>query len=124
MSSPAQFKFTKDGITRRVAFTQLPSWPEMATKLENLYSIPVENVAVAYTDGDGDEVTLSSQDELEDYYGADSNTLFRRLSVVDLSVIRSLDEKPLPETPSITHRLRDTPSHNTFGTVPFPSGRC
>lgn len=118
MSSPAQFKFTKDAITRRVAFTQLPSWQEMATKLESLYSIPVEHVAVSYTDADGDEVTLSSQEELEDYYKADSETLLRRLDVVDLSVIRNTD-KPLPDTPSISHRLRDTPSHNTFGTVPF-----
>ena len=119
MSSPAQFKFTKDGITRRVAFTQLPSWQEMATKLESLYSIPVEHIAVSYPDADGDEVTLSSQEELEDYYRADSETLLRRLSVVDLSVIRSIDDKPLPDTPSISHRLRDTPSHNTFGTIPF-----
>jgi hypothetical protein len=119
MSLSAQFKFTKDGITRRVAFPQLPSWLEIAAKLESLYGIPVEHVAVFYTDVDGDEVTLSSQDELEDYYRADSDNLLRRLSVVDLSVIRNIEDKPLPDTPSITHKLRDTPSYNTFGTVPF-----
>lgn len=119
MSPSAQFKFTKDGITRRVAFTQLPSWLEIAAKLESLYGIPVEDVAVSYTDVDGDEVTLSSQEELEDYYRADSDAQLRRLSVVDLSVIRNIEDKPLPDTPSITHRLRDTPSHNTFGTIPF-----
>lgn len=118
MSSSPQFKFTKDGITRRVPFTQPPSWPEVAAKLETLYGIPVEHVAVSYTDADGDEVTLSSQEELEDYYRADANSALRRLSVVDLSVIRG-EEKPLPDTPSISHRLRETPSHNTFGTVPF-----
>ena len=121
MSTPVQFKFTKDGITRRVAFTQLPSWLEIAAKLEPLYAVPVEHVAVSYTDADGDEVTLSSQEELEDYYRAESESdpPFRRLSVVDLSVIRNIEDKPLPDTPSITHRLRDTPSHNTFGTIPF-----
>jgi len=119
MSSSAQFKFSKDGITRRVAFTQSPSWVEIAAKLESLYSIPVEHVAVSYIDADGDEVTLSSQEELEDYYRADSNPSLRRLSVVDLSVIRSFEDKPLPDTPSISHRLRETPSNNTFGTVPF-----
>ena len=119
MSSPAQFKFSKDGITRRVAFTQSPSWLEIASKLESLYSIPVEHIGVSYTDDDGDEVTLSSQEELEDYYRADSNPPLRRLSVVDLSVIRSFEDKPLPDTPSISHRLRETPSNNTFGTVPF-----
>ena len=118
MSSP-QFKFTKDGITRRVVFTQFPSWLEIAARLESLYGIPVEHVAVSYTDVDGDEVTLSSQAELEDYYKADSDSPLRRLSVVDLSVIRNVEDKPLPDTPSITHRLRDTPSHNTFGTIPF-----
>jgi len=119
MSSPIQFKFSKDGITRRVAFTQSPSWVEIAAKLESLYSIPVEHVAVSYTDADGDEVTLSSQEELEDYYRADPNPSLQRLSVVDLSVIRSFEDKPLPDTPSISHRLRETPSNNTFGTVPF-----
>lgn len=119
MSSPVQFKFSKDGITRRVAFTQLPSWVEIAAKLESLYSIPVEHIAVSYTDADGDEVTLSSQEELDDYYKGDSSPSLRRLSVVDLSIIRSLEDKPLPDTPSITHRLRDTPSNNTFGTIPF-----
>ena len=119
MSSPAQFKFSKDGITRRVAFTQLPSWLEIAAKLESLYGIPVEHIAVAYTDIDGDEVTLSSQGELEDYYRADSDTLLRRLAVVDLSVIRAFEDKPLPDTPSTSHRFRETPSRNTFGTIPF-----
>ena len=119
MSPSTQFKFTKDGITRRVAFTQPPSWSEMAAKLETLYSIPIEHIAVSYTDVDGDEVTLSSQEELEDYYRADTDPLLQRLSVVDLSVIRNVEEKSLPATPSITHRLRETPSHNTFGTVPF-----
>ena len=119
MSPTAQFKFTKDGVTRRVAFAQLPSWLEISAKLEPLYGIPVEHIAISYTDVDGDEVTLSSQEELEDYYRADPNPLLRRLSVVDLSVIRNIEEKPLPDTPSVTHRLRETPSHNTFGTVPF-----
>jgi hypothetical protein len=119
MSTPTQFKFSKDGVTRRVAFTQLPSWLEIAAKLEALYGIPVEHVAASYTDADGDEVTLSSQEELEDYYRGESDPSLRRLSVVDLSIIRSFEDKPLPDTPSITHRLRDTPSHNTFGTVPF-----
>ena len=40
-------------------------------------------------------------------------------SVVDLSIIRSFEDKPLPNTPSITHRFRNTPSHNDFGTIPF-----
>ncbi|KAF9654206.1 hypothetical protein BDM02DRAFT_19482 [Thelephora ganbajun] len=119
MSSPTQFKFSKDGVIRRVAFAQLPSWLEIVAKLESLYNIPIDHLAVSYTDGDGDEVTLSSQEELEDYYRADSDPLLRRLSVVDLSVIRSFEEKSLPDTPSISHRLRETPSHNTFGTIPF-----
>lgn len=119
MSLSPQFKFTKDGITRRVAFAKLPSWLEISAKLESLYGIPVEFVAVSYTDADGDEVTLSTQEELEDFYRADSDAPLRRLSVVDLSVIRNVEDKPLPDTPSITHRLRDTPSINTFGTIPF-----
>jgi len=85
MSPSTQFKFAKDGITRRVAFTQLPSWSEIAAKLETLYSIPIEHIAVSYTDVDGDEVTLSSQEELEDYYRADSNPLLRRFDLSQAS---------------------------------------
>ena len=56
------FKFTKsNGFTRRVSFNTYPSWHELASKINQLYSIPIENVAVAYDDADGDEVTLSTQ---------------------------------------------------------------
>ena len=112
MSPTVQLKFTKDGITRCVAFTQLPSWLEISAKLTSLYGIPAEHVAISYIDGDGDEVTVSSQEELEAYY----NPSPRRLFVIDLSLIRSVEKKPSSDTSSITHRLRKTPSHNTFGT--------
>jgi hypothetical protein len=63
------FKLTQHrGFTRRVAFEQSPSWNELAAKIGALYDIPTQSVAVSYVDSDGDQVTLSSQEELQDYY--------------------------------------------------------
>ncbi|KAF8213608.1 hypothetical protein K438DRAFT_1462105, partial [Mycena galopus ATCC 62051] len=37
-------------------------------RIHTLFNIPIEQVAVSYIDADNDEVTLSSEDELRDYY--------------------------------------------------------
>ncbi|KAF9469858.1 hypothetical protein BDZ94DRAFT_1243420 [Collybia nuda] len=67
--SPTHFKLLqRDGLTRRISFPDLPTWPALATRIESLYSIPFEKLSVAYIDVDGDEVTLSSQEELQDFY--------------------------------------------------------
>ncbi|KAF8078909.1 hypothetical protein FPV67DRAFT_1466825 [Lyophyllum atratum] len=57
-----------NGLTRRITFTNPPTWYALATRIESLYTIPVENVSVSYTDADNDQITLSSQEELEDFY--------------------------------------------------------
>ncbi|KAG5637363.1 hypothetical protein H0H81_004828 [Sphagnurus paluster] len=63
------FKLTEpNGFTRRVTFSEQPTWKALSTRIELLYGIPVERVSVSYLDADNDQVTLSSQDELDDYY--------------------------------------------------------
>ncbi|KAI0803317.1 hypothetical protein BC629DRAFT_1493489 [Irpex lacteus] len=120
--SQTLFKFSKppDGLTRRVMFMSQPAWPELSSKLESLYGIPKDNIGVSYVDSDGDEVTLSSDEELKDFYKL--NTPLQgfgqrgeamkaiRFTVRDLSAIRAADaDKPLSETPeAANHR-------NTFG---------
>ncbi|KAG6334535.1 hypothetical protein ID866_4551 [Astraeus odoratus] len=65
-----QFKLTKrDGITRRVNFDERPNWSDLSAKIATLFNIPTENVAVSYVDADGDEITLSSDEELREFYG-------------------------------------------------------
>ncbi|EKM61283.1 uncharacterized protein PHACADRAFT_84808, partial [Phanerochaete carnosa HHB-10118-sp] len=49
-------------------FYKQPTWDDLADRIQNLYGIPKDKVGVSYFDVDGDEITLSSQDELQDYY--------------------------------------------------------
>ncbi|KIP12564.1 hypothetical protein PHLGIDRAFT_113644 [Phlebiopsis gigantea 11061_1 CR5-6] len=119
------FKLTKppDGLTRRVLFNLMPTWDQLAERIGGLYDIPKDSVGVSYLDTDGDEVTLSSNDELQDYYT--SNLPLKgfglagdamkaiRFTVRDLSSARDSD-KPLPQTPSTASALGN--KRNTFGT--------
>ncbi|TFY52029.1 hypothetical protein EVJ58_g10242, partial [Rhodofomes roseus] len=114
MAAPhIQIKLTKppDGLTRRITFDTPPTWDELAAKIEALYHIPRGDVAVAYVDADGDEVTLSSEGELQDFYrgvppGAPGESKVAKFAVVDLGAERN---KPLPATP------RSSNYRNTFG---------
>lgn len=105
------FKLSKrGGVTRRISFSTLPSWNELAEKISALYSIPLDKVAVSYVDAEDDEVTLSTNEELQDYYQASRKPgEVVKFAVQDLSANR-LEDKSLPETPLSTGNIR-----NTFG---------
>ncbi|TFK36988.1 hypothetical protein BDQ12DRAFT_686201 [Crucibulum laeve] len=111
MSPPngIQFKLTHpaSGYTRRVAFPTQPSWHELASRIESLYSIPVGTVGVSYVDADDDEITLSSDEELQDFYQLSAGQIIK-FEVLDLSSSRNA-QKSLPRTPPTAH------SRNTFG---------
>ena len=129
ISAPAMsgtlFKLTKppDGLTRRVLFSPgpMPTWDQLAERIESLYDIPKNDVGVSYLDTDGDEVTLSSNDELQDYYsfnlplkgfGATGDAMKAiRFTVRDLSARDS--DKPLPQTPRTASAVGN--NRNTFG---------
>ncbi|KIM47732.1 hypothetical protein M413DRAFT_439408 [Hebeloma cylindrosporum] len=103
---PIHFKLTKsDDHTRRATFQELPTWPELASKLQVLYGVPIDKVAVAYVDNDHDEITASSNEELQDFYQSSyqpGNII--KLTVLDLSIRR---DNPSPTTPAL--------NRNTFG---------
>ncbi|KAI0801070.1 hypothetical protein C8Q74DRAFT_1444810 [Fomes fomentarius] len=115
---PIQFKFSKppDGLVRRINFPDKPSWAALAAKIESLYDIPTESIGVSYIDIDGDEVTLSSEEELRDYYqsaamqGNDGEVALVKFNVRDLDAFRN--DKPLPETPRTASAMN---YRNTFG---------
>ncbi|KAJ7161424.1 hypothetical protein C8R43DRAFT_881082 [Mycena crocata] len=103
-----KFKLTKrDGLTRRVVFQGPPTWPALSTKIHELFQIPIDKVGVSYIDSDMDEVTLSSEAELRDYYQAFPSGEVIKFVVQDLS----RNEKALPDTP------RSTGFRNTFGNI-------
>lgn len=109
-----QFKLTQPGgFTRRIHFpgSELPSWFALASKIQSLYDIPIDKVGVAYQDSDGDEVTLSSEDELQDFYATNKQPETIKFTVQDLRSLRDshLSSKAGSMTPqNINYR-------NTFG---------
>ncbi|KAJ7619180.1 hypothetical protein DFH06DRAFT_1011292 [Mycena polygramma] len=103
--SNTKFKITKDGVTRRVTFSSQPSWNALAARIHTLFDIPIDKIGVSYIDADSDEVTLSSEDELRDYYQAFPANEVTKFVVHDLT----RNEKALPDTP------RSTAFRNTFG---------
>ncbi|KAG8926745.1 hypothetical protein FRC01_008430 [Tulasnella sp. 417] len=77
---PVSFKFVlpQEGVTRKVTFTSKPKWHEIATKVESLfrgYSIAANEVAVSYIDSDNDSITISTGEELRDFYEQEAKAL-------------------------------------------------
>lgn len=110
-----QFKLTKaNDLTRRITFVTRPTWSLLSARIVNLYNIAIENVGVSYVDSDGDEVTLSSDGELQDFYTsvlvAGDGAI--KLAVHDLSSLRAANTAS-HSLPSATPQQSNF--RNTFG---------
>ena len=108
------FKLTDpDEITRRLAFPTKPEWLTLGTKIGTLCNIPFEHLGVTYVDSDGDKVTLSSNEELQDYYRSyyHPNEPIK-FAVLNLKSLRSKSSLPEIDPPSLENR---TGNRNTFG---------
>ncbi|KAH7886101.1 hypothetical protein F5I97DRAFT_1808452 [Phlebopus sp. FC_14] len=105
-----QFKLSKvDGLTRRATFAARPSWSLLSSRIGLLYDIARQNVGVSYVDPDGDEVTLSSEEELQDFYNTlTSGAEVIKFTVQDLGILRSTIRSPVPQNAQSHFR-------NTFG---------
>lgn len=120
MATIAQFKLSKQGgLTRRLTFLAHPSWAVLSSKINETFGIATDNIGVSYLDQDGDEVTFSSEEELQDYYSTLGDAKFKliRLSVQDLSSLRSTNVAP-----SRNHTAPPQHFRNTFGeqdSLPF-----
>ena len=112
---PVHFKLSmSDGLTRRISFNARPSWSELATRIHSFCNIPRNRLAMSYVDSDGDEVTLSSEEELHDFYDSNVDNAIQgnqliRFHVVELGSLRDSDNflEPISPQPSSTR--------NTFG---------
>lgn len=127
------FKLTKppDGLTRRILFQDRPTWAQLAAKIAGLYAVPKANIGVSYVDADGDEVTLSSDEELQDFYryadfdgeagGGDASPKAIKFAVRDISAAREWESsvggnsraRSRSQTPRSASNQR-----NTFGAFP------
>ena len=109
--SSVHFKLSiANGLTRRISFPTRPSWNELAARIQVLYNIPHNRLGVSYVDSDGDEVTLSSEEELREFYDTVDNgqgTQLIKFRVVELSSGRDAELMTGATTPP--------PLRNTFG---------
>ena len=94
--APTHFKFTTpEGINRRVSFSEPPTWSLLASKLHVLYGISLDNFGVSYVDNDNDEITLSSDEELQDFYKMSHQAgQVIKFAVVDLHTSHNNAGKP------------------------------
>ncbi|KAH9065805.1 hypothetical protein EDB87DRAFT_1532315, partial [Lactarius vividus] len=102
-----------NGLTRRISFPTRPSWNELAARIQALYNIPLDRLGVSYVDPDGDEVTLSSEEELRDFYDTvdiHQGSQLIKLRVVELSSGRIAEFMAAATTPPPRSSFR-----NTFG---------
>jgi hypothetical protein len=87
-----QYTFDVDSgqITRRVAYDKSPTWNDLATKVTQLFFIPPEDVALSYIDYENDQMTMSSQAELESFILLHSGGPIGRfkMKVLDLGKFR------------------------------------
>lgn len=108
MTAHFKLKLT-GGPTRRLSFTDEPTWTLLAERIAGLFDIPAEAIAVAYIDSEDDEVTLSTQEELQDFY----QTSYKhgdvvKFTVEDLRIPRRRDRSSPTTPPAPNFR-------NTFG---------
>ena len=99
-----------NGLTRRISFPTRPSWNELAARIQALYNIPLGRLGVSYVDSDGDEVTLSSEEELRDFYDTVEGSQLLKFRVVELSSGRIAELMAGATTPPPRSSIR-----NTFG---------
>ena len=97
MSTPQlRIEFSpSNGTTEVAVFDALPTWADLAARTQILFDIPETDAALAYVDADGDEITLSSEAELREFFSAlpgntDTTTVF--FAVRDLRELRASED--------------------------------
>jgi hypothetical protein len=114
--APTYFKFTiPEGVNRRLTFSEPPTWSLLASKLNFLYGISLDNVGVSYVDNDNDEITVSSDEELQDFYKMSHQAgQVIKFAVVDLHVSHNNAGKPF-ELPSFNRNPFDGDAFEFIG---------
>jgi len=107
------FKISNQTITRRFTMpTEKPTWSELELKVREAFSIPSSvSPGLTFTDEEGDVITLSSQNELEDYYkqckGHDSSEICYKLGLVIFTSMRDYAEDDQNHSPPPNHEEQE-----------------
>jgi len=109
--APVQFKLKYAGLTRRAYFEDLPNWSDLSAKVNILHGLPLNNIAVTFTDIDDEEIAVSSDAELQEFYHFSYRDGVIKLNVLDLSLSRAEPSstsvgftRSLPNSPESTER--------------------
>ncbi|KAG8889469.1 hypothetical protein FRB98_004154 [Tulasnella sp. 332] len=62
-----------ESAVRKAVFDRSPNWEELAAKVEVLFKLQRNEVGLSYVDSDGDSVTISTNEELSDFYAQNNN---------------------------------------------------
>jgi hypothetical protein len=87
--APVHIKLKYAGLTRRAYFEDLPNWSDLSAKVNILHELPLKNIAVTFTDIDGEEIAVSSDAELQEFYQFSYRDGDIKLNVLDLSLSRA-----------------------------------
>ncbi|KZT72437.1 hypothetical protein DAEQUDRAFT_755245 [Daedalea quercina L-15889] len=109
-----------NGVTRVAVFTAIPTWDDLAVHIKSYFDIPEDFVAVAYVDFDGDQVIVSSQDELREFFATlpkDNKPTTLMFTVRDM---RNLCEYPLQQPVTVvSHSLSRLLAHILARMIPL-----
>ena len=65
------FKFKKANAPTRLAdFDTQPTWGDLASKIAQLFDIPLKDVGVAFVDKCKDAITLNNEQDLQRFYNS------------------------------------------------------
>ncbi|KAF9508907.1 hypothetical protein BS47DRAFT_190193 [Hydnum rufescens UP504] len=95
-------KLGHNGHTRRLTHPDPPTWEWLAAKVSELYKIPRDDVALSYVDAEEDQVTLSTQEELEDYF-----TNFHRRGETARFTVQNISTPPVTQVADEDDGARD-----------------
>ena len=117
LMAPTHFKFiSPEGVNRRLSFSEPPTWSLLASKLHVFYGISLDSVGVSYIDNNNDEITLSSDEKLQDFYKTSHQAgQVIKFAVVDLHASKKNAGKPR-ELPSFNPPPPNAPPPNGSST--------
>ena len=129
MSASCVVKFVRpNGANRRLEFigTARPGWEQLSTRVAPLYNIPLQSFGLTYPDEEKDEITISTEEELQLYYATQRHPNGHyKFTVVNISEINdpssesSSDEYEMvtdpPSGERAEHRRRGPHRHGRHG---------
>ena len=115
MKSQWIVKLTYCKTTHKATFASQPTWEQLAGRIESSYHIPARASAIKYTDADGDELTINTDEELQEYYETLATDRTRDPKNVKLEVHRLASPSDDVQNPRRSPPTVEEPESETSG---------